>query len=330
MYAYGDVSGMKKLRPKSCKTLNASLRRRLVAFFKIIRDNHPKHLIFHFGVAGNLGEQHDDIANEGVIGNSVSIDELDDIFTAEDYDNVNDPEKLKLLHQLAKTISEETYTEADCSVAQLENNLVSIIGQKAAEMNLMASLAIRNPEELTRYYSTIFNNNGSKIELDIEDIKESAESIRRSPKIFMALREGDEFEKSFIKCKSKILKSFFMSSKVNISSIEKVMIFTLNYITKRKSQSKHVKQFLKKNASFRAFEVSVDVVLQKPTELGVLTTEVRIKRARLNEIGRGINEVKRAERRETFFKILYDSENLQQKHFLDMYQIIYPGERFGE
>ena len=119
------------------------------------------------------------------------------------------------------------------------------------------------------------------IELDVEDIKEAAECIRRSRKIIMALRDANEFEENFIKVKSKIPKTFFQSSKVNNSMIEKVMIFTLNHITKRKSQSKHVKQFLKKNASLCAFAVSLDVVIQKLTDLGVLNTQVSIKRRRI-------------------------------------------------
>ena len=70
------------------------------------------------------------------------------------------------------------------------------------------------------------------IELDVEDIKEAAECIRRSRKIIMALRDANEFEENFIKVKSKIPKTFFQSSKVNNSMIEKVMIFILNHITK--------------------------------------------------------------------------------------------------
>ena len=96
----------------------------MLVYFKIVRDNHPKHLTFHFGESGDMGDQNYDIVGEADIGNSVSIDELRDIFTAEDYKNDNDPQKLKLLVELPKNISEETYTDVDFSEAQLECNLV--------------------------------------------------------------------------------------------------------------------------------------------------------------------------------------------------------------
>ena len=82
------------LKPKSCKVINATFRQRLLVYFKIVWDNQPKHLTFHFGELGDMGEQNYDIVGEGDIGNSVSIDELRDIFSAEDYKNDNDPEKL--------------------------------------------------------------------------------------------------------------------------------------------------------------------------------------------------------------------------------------------
>ena len=67
----------------------------------------------------------------------------------------------------------------------------------------------------------------------------------------------------------------------------------------------------------------------KLTSLGVLTTEQRIKRARvLNPLQPDANDFNIQERRENYFKILFDINNNYHKSFLETYQVIYPGQIF--
>ena len=141
--------------------------------------------------------------------------------------------------------------------------------------------------------------------------------------------DAQEFEHNFVKHKSKIPKTYYHQAKIEISLEQKAMIFVLHYIGERKSQAKHVKQFLKKNSTFCSFAISLNRVLQLLIEKGILSTERRVKRSRvLNQIGPHANEVRIVERRMTFFKIQYDQGNEEHKRFLEMYQVIYPGEIF--
>ena len=53
-------------------------------------------------------------------------------------------------------------------------------------------------------------------------------------------------------------------------------------------------------------------ILMRLTDLGVLTTERRIKRRRvLNEIRAGLNEIRIDENVDTFFKPVFDEQNEQ-------------------
>ena len=56
MYSYGDLSGMEKLAAVPCRGVNMILKRRLTAFFQIFRENHPKHVSYHFGPLAGNGE----------------------------------------------------------------------------------------------------------------------------------------------------------------------------------------------------------------------------------------------------------------------------------
>ena len=124
---------MKKLRPTSCAALNAVIEQKLMAFFKVFRENYPKQMVSHFGDSGeNVEDQKDDI------GDALSDEQMNEVFDRNDYVNEDPCPKLKLLWELAKNLAEETYTEADASLEQLEKNLVSVIGQKSVEMNLLA------------------------------------------------------------------------------------------------------------------------------------------------------------------------------------------------
>ena len=139
-----------------------------------------------------------------------------------------------------------------------------------------------------------------------------------------------DFEENFVKQKSKMPKTFFIKSKIEVSTEQKAMIFALHYIGEKKSAAKHVKLFSKKNSSFRAFALNVDDILQRLTNLGFLSVESRIKRRRvLNELAPRVQEVRIEVRRERFFKIHYRNERAEHVKFLDMYQTIYPGELIG-
>ena len=108
----------------------------------------------------------------------------------------------------------------------------------------------------------------------------------------------------------------------------KAMIFVLHYIMDKVSAAKHVKQSLKKNTSFRAFAVDMNEVLGELTSLGVLTTEQRVKRSRVRNLAEaGDNPANFRERRETYFKLLFDGNN-NAKSFLETYQVIFPGQTF--
>ena len=115
-----------------------------------------------------------------------------------------------------------------------------------------------------------------------------------------------------------------------ISSLKKGMIFAVNYIDGKTAPAKSVKQSLKKNASFSAFAVDVNVVLTEITNLGILGEVRRVKRKRVViPRGRGVNEVNIVERPVKYYTIRFDENDESHKNFLQLYQIIYPGSLFG-
>ena len=68
---------MRKLKLRSCKLINSTLATRLMALFSVVRDNHPKQLIFYFGDAlGNMevADAPDDF------GATVSDEQLDESY----------------------------------------------------------------------------------------------------------------------------------------------------------------------------------------------------------------------------------------------------------
>ena len=73
------MSGMKKLRPRACSELNSSLGRRLMSFFKVMRENHPVSINFHFGRAAGELEQRP-AGEEQDFGNHVSTERLNQVF----------------------------------------------------------------------------------------------------------------------------------------------------------------------------------------------------------------------------------------------------------
>ena len=197
-------------------------------------------------------------------------------------------------------------------------------------MHMLAKLCTLDCEQLRDYYTNIFEQRGEVAVISRLDLTEAAELVRRSRKIFLAFQETREFEENFIKLKSKIPRTFFLRTAIPISTVKKAMIFVLHYILDKRTAARHVKQSLRKNASFKVFAVDMNDILMRLTDLGVLTTERRIKRRRVvNEIRPGVNEIRIDENVDTFFKAVFDEQNEQHTDFLQSYQIVYPGEIFG-
>ena len=120
-------------------------------------------------------------------------------------------ENLVMLRNHAQEIAENTFSEGDSSIDQLSKNLRSLIGQKAAEMNLLANLITRNPQELRDYYHTIFQQQGGLQMLSRVDITEAVECVRRSRNIYVAYLEAAEYEHNFARGNKEISKIFSSS-----------------------------------------------------------------------------------------------------------------------
>ena len=255
---------------------------------------------------------------------------LNNIFDGDVVPEVNQSDNFKYLDSVAEQIADETYGDYDSSVQQLKRNLKSLIGQKSVEMHMLGKLCTMNRDELRTYYADRFNNHDGRIFIESTDITEAGELVLRSRKIMIALIEAQEFEKNFLRLRKKIPDTYFLRQSMELTRTKKAMVFVLHYISSKKSAARHVKQSLKKNASFKAFSVDMDTILRKLTTLGVLTTEFRVKRRRVaHEIRRYVNEIRVVEVRDTYFKLLFDNANADHREFLETYQIIYPGEVFG-
>ena len=321
-YCYGDSSGMDDIPVGNCADITDELRKRLLVLFTIFREAHPNSLKFVF----HDPNQHlDNVVQEGM-QQILQSDELTDaqmnaVFDGSGRANVLvGKANLIMLRNHAQEIAENTFSEGDSSINQLAINLRSLIGQKAAEMNLLANLITRNSQELREYYHTIFHQQGGLQQLSRVDITEAVETIRRSRKIYVAYLEAAEYENNFARGNKHMAKIFAPSACGNFSSNRKALIFTLHYVKNRKSQSKSVKQFLKKNLTFKAFTEDLDQVLNKLIEIGVLIIETREDRSKRNVNGQVIV------RRKRYFKTVYDNANIEHKKFLQDFQRVYPGQ----
>ena len=271
----------------------------------------------------NLDVGDEDVVDDGELIDDVNEGDLDIMFDGlGNGESVEIHPKLTMLRERAKEIAQETYTEADGSMEQLEKNLRSLIGQKAVEFNLLASLIIRTSAQLRDYYSTVFGENQGKIELDECDITEAYHAVLRSRKIFQAFLEAEDFQQNFLRQKCKMPKSYFLKKNLALPSKRLAMIFSLHYIRGKKAEVKSVKQSLAKNATFKAFAIKMPEVIADLTDLGVLTTERRMVRRKR---GRDAVEI---ERLVPFFLVIYNGENQEHVSFLQQYQAIYPGEVF--
>ena len=293
--------------------------------FAIFRSAHPVQLKFIFCPYGELvnnaapQELHHILRKEELI-----TADLDIIFDGSHRgDILRGKENLVLLRNCAQDIAETTYTERDSSINQLAKNLRSLIGQKAAEMNLLASLLTRDSQELNTYYgTTIFEEQQGFDVLSETDIREAAELVRRSRLIYIAYIDAVAYDKNLKLGNKKLSQIFSPENNANLSKEDKVLIYTLQYVRNRKSEAKSVKQFLKKTATFRAFMVELNVVLEKLYTLGVLTLVVRMDRSKRDANGDVIA------RRKRYFATSYDKNNLEQKIFFEKFQSVYPGQTF--
>ena len=173
------------------------------------------------------------------------------------------------------------------------------------------------------YFTRIFVQKRGFVELSRDDINEAAESVRRSRKIFLAFVEAKEFENNFLKTKSKIPKTFFRSMNVPITNARKAMLFAVKYIHGRKTIAKSIKQSLKKNCSFKAFNEDLDTTITTLQTMDLLRTEMRQHRGKRDVNGNVMI------RKERFFLLNFNNDNEDHKKFLSQYQVIYPGEIFA-
>ena len=68
-----------------------------MSFFTVFRDNHPGNIEYHFGEQVENGDQPANEEEKDDIDDTVSTEELNEVFDGEDYGNETDPPKLKLL-----------------------------------------------------------------------------------------------------------------------------------------------------------------------------------------------------------------------------------------
>ena len=207
--SYSDCSGMDDISRVSCSELNAELADKVLTLHNICRKHEPKRLKLSFGpsIAMNDGQGNPlkVMLNEK---SELQDQDLRSIFTGEGTaSSINDPNLLTLMRNMARAIVEKTITDKDSSVAQETKNLVSILGQKAAEMNLINNIVERNLEEITEYYETVFNSDDVTIELQYADIREACHLVETSRLIYQTLIEADEFESNFCKKNSRIPKT---------------------------------------------------------------------------------------------------------------------------
>ena len=196
-------------------------------------------------------------ARRGVIDRDLRL-----IFTGEGTAaSANDPPLLTLVKSLAVDIVKNTMTTKDSTLMQETQNLVSLIGQKSAEMYLINLLIEKEAPELTTFLDNVFTSNDGIIILNEVDIREGAHLVQVSRTIWQVLVEADEFESNFCRLNSRIPKHFFSSKQNMLTLGEKADIFALHYIKNSKAQVKSINQALKRNSSFKAFSVPLPTAI---------------------------------------------------------------------
>ena len=324
-YSYGNMTGMRDIPSHGCKILNIELQKRLSTFFDIFRDAHPIKLKFVFDLNQALIGMNVEDGERRMEQGSTNDEDLNTIFDGSGRgEQQNDSRKLAQIKTYAHEIANETFCSADSSIKQLTKNLVSILGQKCAEFNLLHRICTMNEVQLKEHYGTIFADQHGYEEVNNNDITEAVEAVRRSREIFKCFQEANDFELNFIDKNRKMPRTFFLNRNLDLPRETAAMIFSLHYILQSKSEAKSTKQCLKKNSSFKTFGQDVQVIISKLLELGVLETEIKeVRRKR----GRNGAEIVRNVR---FFKTVLNNELETHKTFLLKYQGIYPVEVFAQ
>ena len=233
-YSYGDSSGMDDIPVQNCSAITEELSKRLLVMFTIFREAHPSSLKFVFHNPNQLLHNVVEEDMQQILqNNELTNTHMDAVFDGSGRANVLvGNAKLIILRNYAQEIAENTFSEGDSSINQLAKNLRSLIGQKAAEMNLLANLITRNSQELREYYHNIFHQHAGLQELSRVDITEAVESVSRSRKIYVAYLEAAEYENNFATGNKHMSKIFAPPACGNLSPIRKVLIFTLHYVKK--------------------------------------------------------------------------------------------------
>ena len=270
---------------------------------------------FHFGANVDIvDENHSPLAAILQAGRGVNDADLPTIFTGEGRAaSARDPPLLTLVKNLAKDIVRKTITDKDSTVLQETRNLVSLIGQKSAEMYLVNLLVAHNAQTLLTFLDNVFTSHDGNIALREVDILEGAYLVEVSRTVWQMLVEADEFESNFCRKNCRIPKTYFSGKQSMLSLVDKADIFALNYIKKSKAQVKTINQALKRNNSFKAFSIPVNTVVERLKTrklLEVLTEE------EFNHDGR----------RKKRYKITYDVNNAEHIQYLEKYQALYPGD----
>ena len=311
--SFADITGMSDIPRISCQELNKDMSDRVLSFHQVCRTHYPKHLKFHFG--GNIDNDDDNPSPLSAIlraRRGVNDADLRTIFTGEGTAaSANDPPLLTLLKTLAADIVRKTITEKDSTMLQETNNLVSLIGQKSAEMYLINLLIEKEVQDLTDFLDNVFTSHDGNILLNEVDIREGANLVEVSRTIWQIMIEAEQFERNFCRKNSRIPKSYF-SKKHMLSMADKADIFAIHHIKQSKAQVKTINQSLKRNHSFKAFSVPV------------LTTIERLKTRKLLEV-LTMEELNNDGRRKKKYKITYDMNDTYHSDFLEKYQALYPG-----
>ena len=313
-----DCSGMDDIPRISCTEVNEALSLKVLAMHNIFREFYPKHLKFKFsiqnenvnGEEGRVGLARILEANRGIMDEDLPV-----IFTGRGVaSSLDDPDLLKFVKTQAKIIAEKTSTIKDSSVKQETRNLVSLIGQKAAEMHLVNSLISNDLDGLTDLWRRIFTDDDGEVYLEEVDIREASHLVEQSRIICGLLVEAEDFQNNFGKYKPNIPKTYFKNESA-LSLVDKAEIFSVHYIKKAKALAKSVNQSLKKNKSFQAFGVPLPKIID------------RLKRRKLvSLIEEGV--VDNGGRQKKRYRLTYDFNVQDHADFLNKYQGIYPGNSF--
>lgn len=312
--SFSDYKGMEDFERIPCINLNDALSNRVLALHTVFRNHYPKKLKFTFGPnIVNDGDNPCHLAGILHANADVHAADLPLIFTGDRRaGSSTDPALLTLLKSLAKETALRTLTEYDSTPEQETRNLISLIGQKSAEMSLVNILITKDVQEIGDFFDDIFNHDGT-IALTEVDIREGAHLIDVSRSIYERLVEANEFEKNFCSKNCRIPKTYFGRKSKSLCLNDKAEIFAVHYISKSKALAKTIHQGLKRNHSFKAFGIPFIKVIDK------------LKTRKLVELY-SLDELDSSGRQKKKYRISYNSDDAEHTLFLERFQALYPGE----